>query len=127
MKKYLLFFVVCLPLLIMACDPSVAPVDKSRISLMPVDVSVTESFIKVHVNNPSDAESFVLERNGKNVLSFKLASQDTVISDTGIPQNSSCDYILKSYKNNNLSAQSGGVSMHTLLPTSHAAYERRKV
>jgi hypothetical protein len=103
----------------MSCESSVAPIDKTRIKLSPIDVSVTESFIKVHVSSPSNAESFVLKRNGKIVHSFRLTVQDTIISDTGIPENSSCQYSLQAYKDNKLSSESNSISMHTLLPTSH--------
>jgi len=75
-----------------SCKSPTAP-NNYRLNLSITDVSCTEAWIKLAVNsNIPLPTKIVINRNGNNLFSFKLASRDTTVYDSTLLPNQSYTY-----------------------------------
>ncbi len=63
-----------------------------RLSLSVSDVSCTETWIKLTINNAPLPTNIVIKRNGNNLFSFNLTSNDTTLYDSTLSPNQSYSY-----------------------------------
>lgn len=117
MKTFSRFRFIILALMLLSCNTT-EPLDKTRLSLSMVDVSVKEAYLKVHVNSPGQDELIELQRNGKTVMVFPSRS-DTLITDTSLNENTTYSYRLVSSQGGIKSSLSNNLSLTTLSPSSH--------
>ncbi len=74
-----------------SCKSPTAP-KSYRLSLSVSDVSCTEAWIKLTVNNAPLPANVVIKRNGNNLFSFNLTSSDTTVYDSTLLPNQTYTY-----------------------------------
>lgn len=118
MKRLFQLLSVFVSLLSLNCTDSTEPVDSTRLKISLIDASVHEAYFKLEVSNPSPDELILLQRNGENVMSYHSIS-DTLITDTGLNENTDYSYRIIVRKGGKNVSQSNVMKVRTLLPTSH--------
>ncbi len=88
---YILFLVVIITFLQFSCKSPTAP-KSYRLSLSVSDISCTEAWIKLTVNNAPLPTNVVIKRNGNSIFSFNLTSSDTTVYDSTLFPNQTYIY-----------------------------------
>ena len=119
MKKILVISSLLLVAIIISCTTTEPiPVDEN-IRIAEIDAAVIETYLNVHVNNPSASKEVVVERNGQVVMNFTADKTDTAITDTGLTENTLYMYKAKLTEKGKVIGESSEVSVRTIQPTSH--------
>lgn len=116
-----IFYLVTLTFLVFttACNTTEPiPVDEN-IKLTEIDAAVIETYLNIHISNPSQSKKVVLERNGQEVMNFTATNTDTAITDTGLAENTLYKYKARLVEGSKVIGESSEVSIRTMQPTSH--------
>ncbi len=89
--KHLLLLVLMLTLTWLSCKSPTAT-NNYRLSLSISDVSCTEAWIELTINNAPLPTNIVIKKNGNIFFSFNLTSNDTTLYDSTLSPNQSYSY-----------------------------------
>ncbi|MFI5253711.1 MAG: hypothetical protein ACHQQQ_14920, partial [Bacteroidota bacterium] len=59
-------------------------IDKASVSVIPVDVGVTDAYIQINMDDRNPLRGFILKRDSATILSGSVAGRDTVVYDTNL-------------------------------------------
>ncbi len=88
---FLLFSFIILFLSFESCKSPTSPVTY-RLSLSVTDVSCTEAWLNLSINNSPLPTNITIMKNGSSFVSFNLSSKDTTIYDSALQPNKTYSY-----------------------------------
>ena len=113
-----IFFLFTFAFLLASCNTT-GPKPERDVVLKVEDVSSTEAWLKLTLNNFTAAVEVQLKRNGKAVNTFRITSVDTTLYDDSLSPNSTYTYEAVEQQNGRETAKSEWVSARTMDTTSH--------
>ena len=113
-----IFLLFTFTFLLASCNTT-APKPERDVVLKVEDVSSTEAWLKLSLNNFTAAVEVQLKRNGKAVNTFRITSVDTTLYDDSLNPNSTYTYQAVEQQNGRETAKSELVSAVTMDTTSH--------
>ncbi|MFA5803077.1 MAG: glucosyl transferase [Melioribacteraceae bacterium] len=110
---------IALQFISQSCNTTEPVLVNENIKLTEIDAAVIETYLNIHVENPSPGKEVVLERNEQRVMSFTANKADTAITDTGLTENTLYTYKAKLTEKSKIIGESSDVGVRTMQQTSH--------
>ncbi|MCK9281760.1 MAG: hypothetical protein M0P71_14125, partial [Melioribacteraceae bacterium] len=93
MKKIAITVLIAIQIMNFSCESNEPVLMDDAISLSVIDAAVGETYLNVNIANPYHTKEFVIERNGRRVISVPASSSEIAITDTGLIENTTYKYI----------------------------------
>jgi hypothetical protein len=119
--KLILFLPLCSLFLTLSCEKNTTPFEKqtSQIDLTVEEVTCTEAWLRLKVEEPPEGTTFQLLRGDSAVASGTLTSSDTLLYDEDLLPNRNYAYRSFLLKDEKRIASSGEPKVTTMDTTSH--------